>query len=98
MRDPFVNYDSWLEQPYHEQADRDAYEEWQAENTTVECATCGHSFGHPDEVVLTLVEESHFPHFHTALCPVCQEESVVNINVPEREDDYDSEPPDRDDY
>jgi transcription elongation factor Elf1 len=90
MRDPFANYDAWLERPYQEQADREAHEEWLNENTTAECATCGHSFGHPDEVVLTLVEGETIRPYQTAMCPVCREESEVNIVLPsEPDDEYD---------
>lgn len=97
MRDPFANYDQWLERPYQEQYDREAYEEWQSENTTAECGMCGHNFGHPDEVVLTLVEDGTIK-YHTTMCPVCKEECEVNIIIPEEPDDeYDYEPPD-DDY
>lgn len=101
MRDPFVNYDQWLERPYQDQCDREAYAEWQSENTTAECGSCGHSFGPPDEVVLTLVEGETIRPFHTAMCPVCKEECEVNIIVPEQDagrDDDDYEPPDRDEF
>jgi len=41
MRDPFENYDSWLERPYQEQYAREEEQEWIDEHSTFELECCG---------------------------------------------------------
>ena len=53
MRDPFENYDSWLERPYQEAAEVQDRAEWIAENTTYTTDCCGEPVA--DDVALPLL-------------------------------------------
>jgi hypothetical protein len=45
MRDPFANYDAWLERPYQDQCKEQEHQEWIDENTTFATECCGVAIG-----------------------------------------------------
>ncbi len=96
MRDPFANYDAWLERPYQDQCDREAAQEWIEEHTIVTCGECGKELGHPDNVELK--DQNPEPHvsFQSVFCPFCNKETEADINIPDLPENDDYEPPDRD--
>ena len=91
MRDPFANYDSWLDRPYQDQCEQD---EWILENETAECADCGYDYGKRCELDTVQIPNSAHDGFH---CPECNTITEVKIVEPEPlDDDYDYEPPEPD--
>ena len=83
MRDPFANYDSWLEEPYqrmYAEADR---EEWIAENSTYETDCCGIEIPYED----VSFDPNGKP--SSVRCKECGEVAGVDITPPAEYDDYD---------
>lgn len=86
MRDPFANYDSWLDRPYQEQYERD---EWFYENETAECVDCGYDHGKRCELDTEIQDN-----IERAFCPECNAIAEVKIVEPELPDDDGPEPDD----
>jgi hypothetical protein len=89
MRDPFTNYDSWLEQPY-----QDAYEaadraEWVREHSTYATACCGAEVEYADVTVAVGGACS------IAACPTCGQPATLMQEEPDMDDgdtgQYDTE-------
>jgi hypothetical protein len=84
-RDPFANYDSWLEQPYQDayaEADR---AEWIAENSTYETDCCGVDIPYDD--ISFDVKGNPM----SLTCSACGEVAGVDVTEPSEDDDYDDD-------
>ena len=83
MRDPFADYDAWLERPYQDQLAREA---WIEENETAECATCGYEHGRYCELFTETVPDSQE---QGAFCPSCNEVTLLKRLEPEEPEPFD---------
>ena len=90
MRDPFANYDSWLEEPYQRMYAEADHEEWIVENSTYETDCCG------VEIAFSDVDFDPKGSPSPVRCAKCGEVAGVDISPPDEYNgnDYD----DRDDY
>lgn len=97
MRDPFANYDAWLEEPYQRMYAEAEHEEWVAENSTYETDCCGIEVPYSD---------IHFDTKGTPTpvrCVECGEIAGVDVTPPsepdyEPDDDYYEDDPSLDYY
>ncbi|CAB4165262.1 hypothetical protein UFOVP1537_14 [uncultured Caudovirales phage] len=95
-RDPFANYDRWLEQPYIDAAERQADQEWIDENTTYTSDCCDAKL--PQEDTWLVVDKRGTDAL--TVCPKCDMICGIVADVPDlpsKEDYKDYEPDDHDD-
>jgi hypothetical protein len=96
MRDPFANYDSWLEKPYQDMYANEDRNIWIAENTTYTTQCCD------TDVTAVLEYDSNGNPPKSYHCVECDQTEPLNENAPELPDrdydepDYFDDPPDRD--
>lgn len=95
MRDPFANYDRWLEQPYQDMyadAEREeARQLWIEENSTYETDCCGVEIPYDD------ISFGADGKVSPIKCPTCGE--IAGVDIFEASlDDYDVDDYDDDDY
>ncbi len=88
-RDPFANYDSWLEEPYQRMYAEADHAEWIAENSTYETDCCGVDIPY-DDISFDVKGKPM-----SLTCSACGEVAGVDVIEPDMDDgDYDRD----DDY
>jgi rubrerythrin len=87
-RDPFTNYDAWLERPYQDMYEASDRQAWLDENSEYSCEVCG--YVHPASEAIDLYEQNM-----PLWCPACLEANGLvkkEPDFPEPWDDRDYEP------
>lgn len=110
MRDPFANYDSWLERPYQEMYAEQERQEWIDENSTFETQCCGIDVTDVEDIWDKWEKQQEAEKKNKDIeswteeekaclieCPECKEKYLVNKIEPElpEYDGPDEEPDDR---
>jgi hypothetical protein len=87
MRDPFANYDSWLERPYQDAYDAQDRQEYIDEHSEYTTDCCGEDVGYEDGYDIHEAKGE-------IKCPKCGEMAHVNKSEPDLEPDEPEYDPD----